>query len=140
MSSYLFFSITEKIAFTWPVHNQVPKQNVVTEDIKPDKNETYYSSFLGLTSPATLQQRSKALTTIEMLNCVQQLLENKALQRGHGDKIFLAIREAKRALMLSVWDEDDWGPVDQLGVAGPSDDAPLQLRIIFNSTYENCQK
>lgn len=94
----------------------------------------------GSGSPAGPQRRSKALTTIEMLNCAQRLLARDASSQDFRDEIMLGIRDAKRALMLSVWDADDWGPPEQLGVTGPVDGAPFQLRSLFNATYEACPK
>jgi hypothetical protein len=53
-------------------------------------------------------------------------------------KLSLAIRDAKRALLLSVWNPDAWGSTEQLTVSGPTDDAPLGLRMGFNSIYGEC--
>jgi hypothetical protein len=95
-------------------------------------------SFIGISGVPSAQQRSKALTTIEVLNCAQKMLEGEVSRPDFEDQIAIAIREAKRVLILSVWNEDDWGPADQFGMTGPTADSPFQLRSIFNATYEDC--
>ena len=88
---------------------------------------------------ATTQQRSKALTSIEMLNCADRLLR-KGSSGDLADKFSLALRDAKRALLLSVWNSDDWGAVEHMAVSGPTSAAPLQLRIRFDEIYKDCPK
>lgn len=116
-----------------------------TEEVKIERSDgaSFFSGVSGAGTSdfdVTPQQRSKALTTIEMLNCAQRLLAGEGSSRDLKDQFSVAIRESKRALLLSVWNEDDWGPVDQLGVTGFTKDAPFQLRNMFNATYKDCPK
>lgn len=86
------------------------------------------------------QQRTQARSTIAMLNCADRIV---AAADGDGevrDQISIAIREAKRTLMLSVWDEGSWGPADRLGPGGPSSNAPLEARLAFELNYQDCPK
>ena len=115
----------------------------LTSPVKVDEN-----SFIGASggagqagpdAEASLmpQQRSKALTSIEVLNCVERML-GEVSSEEFETKLSLAIRDAKRALLFSVWDSDAWGATDRLTVSGPADDAPLGLRMRFNATYGEC--
>jgi hypothetical protein len=115
----------------------------LTNPVKVDEN-----SFIGASGgtgqagadagvTSTPQQRSKALTSIEMLNCVERMLRGVSNEELEI-KLSLAIRDAKRALLLSVWNPDAWGSTEQLTVSGPTDDAPLGLRMGFNSIYGEC--
>lgn len=88
---------------------------------------------------ATPQQRSKALTSIEMLNCADRLLGD-VTDEALVAKLSIAIRDAKRALLLSVWDQDDWGSVERLSASGPTDNAPLEVRTRFNAVYGDCSR
>jgi hypothetical protein len=88
---------------------------------------------------STPQQRSKALTSIEMLNCVERLLGGMT-EDTLVTKLSIAIRDAKRALLLSVWDQDDWGSVERLSITGPTDNAPLVVRTRFNTVYGDCPR
>lgn len=85
------------------------------------------------------QQRSKALTSIEMLNCADRLLGD-VTEDALVTKLSIAIRDAKRALLLSVWDQDDWGSLEQLSVSGPTGKAPLEVRTRFNTVYGDCPR
>ena len=73
-----------------------------------------------------------------MLNCIQRLQVRDGSNRDLRVEVRLAIRDAKRSLMLSVWDAGDWGPPSMMGVTGPTDGASPRLRNLFNATYENC--
>jgi len=132
----LFYSLTSPIKvgenyFEAPVEQ--------TNNAKTNPEVIGSKSFIGISSDnATPQQRSKALTSIQMLNCAQRLLEGEELNRDLQDQFSVAIRESKQALLLSVWDENDWGPVDQMGVTGLANDAPFQLRNMFSATYAEC--
>jgi hypothetical protein len=141
-SLVLYYSLTEEVIITQWVQSQTPKQQANGGDIRPDT--IHIKSFTGISgtpgSGVTPQQRSKALITIEMLNCAQRMLSGEVVRPDLEDQISLAIRDAKRTLILSVWDEGDWGPADQLGITGPTENAPFQLRNMFNATYEDCPK
>ena len=88
---------------------------------------------------STPQQRSKALSSIEMLNCADRLLGD-VTDEALVAKLSIAIRDAKRAMLLSVWDQDDWGSVEELSVSGPTGKAPLEVRTRFNMVYGDCPK
>ena len=88
---------------------------------------------------ATTQRRTKALTSIEMLNCAERLLLKESNDEL-GIKFSLAIRDAKRALLLSVWNSDEWGAVEHLAVSGPTGAAPFELRLRFDEIYKDCPK
>ena len=142
----LFYSLTTPINVKDMIINVGPEQLELTR-VEADKRSIIHSKeftgFSGLGASGTSvtpQQRSKALTSIEMLNCAQRLLPDDVTSPDLKDQISLAIRDAKRVLMLSVWSEDDWGRAEQLEVTGPSNDSPIQLRTMFNTTYEDCPK
>ena len=101
------------------------------------------STFLGAGGKGgevTPQQRNKALNSIAMLNCAQRLLEKGDSAAALSDRLSLAIVDAKRTLLLSVWDEGDWGSPAQLGLAGPTTDAPLALQSIFSASDGSCPR
>jgi hypothetical protein len=109
-------------------------------------NHSFIGASSALTQPnsktpvtATPQQRSKALTSIEILNCAERLLREQA-DEELDIKFAVAIRDAKRALLQSVWNTDDWGPIARFTLSGPAEDAPLELRIGYNSVYGDCPK
>lgn len=108
------------------------------------------NGFIGATSQvgqsdvktdgtSTPQQRSKALTSIEMLNCADQLLGDIS-DDALVAKLSIAIRDAKRALLLSVWDQDVWGSTASLPVSGLTADAPFEVRTRYNTVYGDCAK
>ncbi len=142
-SMLLYHSITAEIKVSRVIHDS-GKEELTIDGANSDITRT--SEFIGISSTgksggiATPQQRSKALTTVEMLNCAHRLLIQQSTSPELQDKMSLAIRDAKRAMVLSVWNEDDWGPAEGLGVNGPTSDAPFQVRNIFTSTYKGCPK
>jgi hypothetical protein len=98
------------------------------------KNDDFIGAGTEVSSSITPQQRAKALTSIEMLNCAERLALQQASSEEFSAKLSVAIREAKRTLMLSVWDPDVWGSPDVLTITGPTEKAPFSVRNIFNST------
>lgn len=150
-SVVLYFSITAEVSISRSTQTQaqLPPGKVADAGGNVSRSE----DFTGISQTAgkgrtvlesgmtvTPQRRGKALTTIEMLNCAQRLLVRDAANRDLQDELLLAIRDAKRTLLLAVWQVDDWGPPDRLGVTGPAEDAPFQLRNLFNATYGKCPK
>jgi len=132
----LFYSLTTPIKIT---------QSTAPAYVEKSSRDTIYSSgFTGVSgkvasnSGISPQQRSQALITIEMLNCARRLLKGGGVNRDLQDQLSLAIRDSKRALLLSVWDENDWGSTGQFSVTGPTNKAPFQVKSIFNATYEDC--
>ncbi len=139
-SIILYFSLTTQITVDNKVYLNKPVEQ--GENGKQDIQQAQVSTFTGMgskgpTGVVTEQQRTKALNTIQMLNCTERLLANEP---GIGDQISLATRDAKRVLLLSVWDEDDWGSIEQMGVTGPRDTAQFQIKSIFSATYTGCPK
>ena len=105
-----------------------------------------YGGFVGASGTSarqsapgavTPQQRSKALTSVELINCADTLLRNET-GRELADKFSVAIRDAKRALLLSVWDTDSWGSADEFPATGPSTEMPIGLRLSYDSVYGGC--
>lgn len=86
-------------------------------------------------STVSLQQRSSALQAVEMLNCLQRLAKKYP---DLADQSVPALREAKRALLLSVWNVDDWGRPEQLSVTGLSDSANSALKDVYRAAYGGC--
>jgi len=89
------------------------------------------------TAPASVspQQRNGALQAVEMINCLHRLSE------PHDDLHALAtpaVRQAKRALLLSVWDIADWGDPAVLDedMQTLADDSPLQF--FYHARYGGC--
>ena len=119
----------------------------LTTPVEIDNEGTFIGATARTDSPpgvpfndtATPQQRSKALTSIQMLNCADRLLRKES-NSDLTDNISLALRDARRALLLSVWNSDDWGPVEHLAISGPTDAAPLELRTRFIEVYEDCPR
>ena len=151
-SIVLFFSLTEQVSVTRSVQSQAesqaqlpPGQVAGVGGVIQSEGFTGASGSPGKApagaealAAASPQQRARALTTIELLNCAQRLLVREAPGAGLRDELLLAIRDAKRTQLLAVWDTDDWGPAQKLGVTGPAADAPFQLRSLFNATYGEC--
>ncbi|RDE22879.1 hypothetical protein DV711_09980 [Motiliproteus coralliicola] len=144
-SLVLYYSLTTPIKVSLPTANTTPVNS--TESATAQANTPVpVASFTGISGSnaetgagqATPQQRNRALTSIEALNCAQQLLPAD-LDPIQQDQLALALIDAKRALLLSVWNEDDWGPTELLGNAGPTPEAPFQLRSLFNATAAECQ-
>jgi len=142
----LFYSLTTKIHIdkNKMIFAGAPMQKDGVENTTPDiLDSESFTGVSGAETPGvgvTPQQRSKALTTIEMLNCAQRLLAGEDTSPDLQDQFSIAIRDAKRTLMLSVWNEDDWGPADKFDLTGPADDTPFQLRSMFTATYKDCSK
>jgi len=86
---------------------------------------------------ASPQQRSAALQAVEMINCLHRLGE------PHDDLYELAtpaVRQAKQALLLSVWDPDDWGDPGVLDrdMEALPDDSPMQF--FYHAKYGGCPR
>lgn len=84
---------------------------------------------------ASPQQRSGALQAVEMINCLHRLSE------PHDDLYELAtpaVRQAKRALLLSVWSPEDWGDTDVLDMDTLPDDSPMQF--FYHAEYGGCPR
>jgi hypothetical protein len=134
-SIVLFYSLTQEVKLTWSgVSDGSENERQVTE--RPVQT----SEFIGASTEGTgnKQEQTKALTTIEMLNCTQRLILKNKLAPELDDDISLAISDAKRALMLSVWNADSWGSPDQFKVSGLSTNLPFELRSMLKSTYAGC--
>ncbi|MYM64000.1 hypothetical protein [Pseudomaricurvus sp. HS19] len=130
-SIILYYSLTSTVSVSAP--GTIEQASTPGGDV--------FHGFTGMgTRPENItpQQRGKALNSIWMLNCAQRLVGTDAAAAELSDQLTLAITDAKRSLMLSVWNEQEWGPVWQLGNAGPADDAPLELRSVFNSIHGSC--
>lgn len=121
----LYYSLTNEVSFNDLEGFVGASAGVASQPLPPE-------------AAATPQQRSKALTSIEMLNCADRLLSRDADAQGLGDQLSLAIRDAKRALMLAAWNPEDWGSTDVLAVTGPTGDAPLSVRLGFEAIYGGC--
>lgn len=149
-SLVLYYSLTEEVKVSRSMQGPAQAQqgqDVASGDVVRREDFTGAASLPAGTptvSPTgaavTPQRRAKALTSLEMLNCAQRLLARDGSSPELQGKLALAIRDGKRALMLSIWDEGDWGPQEQLGVMGLVEGAPFQLRSLFDATYEGCPK
>lgn len=84
---------------------------------------------------ASPQQRSGVLQAVEMINCLHRLGE------PHDDLYELAtpaVRQAKKALLLSVWNPDDWGDPGVLDTDVLPDDSPMQF--FYHAKYGGCPR
>lgn len=139
----LVYSFGHPISYERSSDNKKPASQVsnTSKESETPMDTKKFTGMSGIDTSGTSvnpQQRNKALTTIQMLNCAQQILLNNETDPDFNDKLSLAITDAKRTLMLSVWNEDDWGPANQLGKAGFADDAPAHLRLMFKTKYREC--
>lgn len=121
----LYYSLTTPV--------KIDKEGFVGAGMMPGQ------SGVAAAVAVTPQQRNKALTSIEMLNCAERMLRKESNEEL-ATKLSLAIRDAKRVLLLSVWNADDWGPAERLSVSGPGEDAPFGLRTRFNTVYGDCPR
>jgi len=86
---------------------------------------------------ASPQQRNAVLQAVEMINCLHRLGES------HDDLYELAVpavRQAKRALLISVWDRDNWGDpgVLDMDMERLPDDSPMQF--FYHAKYGGCPR
>ena len=133
----IFFGVFGTLVMYYSLTNPVKKNEL--DGFVGAANQSGQAG-INTTVKSDPQQRSKALTSIEMLNCADRLLADTASE-SLGIKLSIAIRDAKRALLLSVWDQDNWGQVvDQLSISGPTNDAPLEVRTRFNTVYGDCPR
>ena len=136
-SLVLYYSLTEPVTVTMPSVADSGAPQIGQFTGMAPASATSRASQAGPVQ-ATPQQRARALSTIEMLNCTQRILVHAGSKSELQGKMLPALRDAKRALLLTVWNTDDWGPTDQLGVTGPVENAPFQLRNLFDATYKGC--
>lgn len=99
------------------------------------------ASFLGIRpapSPLSPQRRSKVLVDIEALNCAQRVLDREPSSTGLRDSFRIALRAAKRALLLSVWDRDAWGSAEAFDKSIGAESPNARLDAALNTAHGDC--
>ena len=155
----VFFAVLGSVVLYYSLTNEVrivSQTSINTEQYSDNKlegggNNSGGGTFIGLVptgttvtdSPAsgatvTPRQRGKALTTMEMLNCAQRLLVRNSSDRDLQGNLLLAIRDAKRTLLISVWNADAWGSAKTFKDKGITGTASSELRAVFDATYGSC--
>lgn len=105
---------------------------------KVDKNMDNSDSPKPSSSSVTTQQRTRATSSLQMLNCLSQMVPNIEVLGGMSDQAELALRDAKIALMYTVWDEKQWGDQSQLTPTGLKTGAVPELHQAFEAVHGGC--
>lgn len=141
----VFFAAFGSAVLVYSLVQPVTIKTTDEVDSKPNEQAKFASrtkEFTGIgplpgrdKNTVSPQQRSSALQAVEMLNCLQLLAKKYP---DLADQSVPALREAKRALLLSIWNEDDWGWPEQLSAAGPSESDNTALQNIYRAVYGGC--
>jgi hypothetical protein len=128
---------------TKPAHparasNSVDEFEFIGAGAKVDKNMDDPVATKPSSTSITPQQRTRATSSLQMLNCLSQLVPSIDGLGRMSDQAELAIRDAKVALISTVWDEEHWGDTAQLTPTGLSPDAAPELQEVFNAVHGGC--
>lgn len=142
-----FGSIVVAYSLLTPISSGVQQRVSLSPEVKTsDATNLETISFTGMgqapaatiqPAPVTPRVRNRVLGNLQMLNCLNRL--------GKEDYPELytqaepALREAKKQLLLSVWDEELWGKAEQLemGMLSIKNDTLLS---IYNEAYRGCPR
>ena len=138
-TAVLFYSLANKVEVVNHADGgQTAPGGGVFSGMGPTSEAPSHQPSTPTSGNATPQQRARALTTIELLNCAAQVLDKSVDDTNLRSQLVVAIRDAKRALLLSVWDSRQWGSPDEMAGVGQENEAPLEIRAILNGHYGGC--
>ena len=85
------------------------------------------------------QRRNEIALPLQMLNCMGSV----ATAAGTGiqpDDVEEPVRNAKIALLERVWDQEQWGDVEDFRqwAAGLPQSAPREVRQLYEATHPTC--
>lgn len=126
-------------------HGQQPLASNSTDEFefigagaKVDQNMDEPVTPKPSSSSITPQQRTRATSSLQMLNCLSSLVPSIEGLGAMSDQAELAIRDAKIALIHSVWDQEQWGDERQLTSTGIQPDASPELQDLFEAVHGGC--
>jgi hypothetical protein len=139
-SAVLYFSLTSPVSFsTGPVTGSVaqldPASTVASFQGAGNAPPVIHSA---VNSPPTPQALGLAATSIEMLNCADQLLAASGNTEGYQQELTLALQNARYTLLLSVWNESEWGPKPAVIHADINQELTADARALLTASYPGC--
>ncbi len=88
----------------------------------------------------TPQELERVRSSLQILNCIERVVPTSE-KHMPADDVELAVRQAKIALIESVW-KTEWGKSERFRQWAESSqgDLPISLRALYDSAMPNCPK
>lgn len=131
----LFGSIVLYLSFTNPISIDGNGLFLGGTPVEPVVRETPS----GPKRMATPQEHDRVKRSLQMLTCMEQVVVTSRV-RIHGDEVEEAVRDAKIALLATVWNTESWGDQEAFRhwVATREGVVPTPLQELYLSELPGC--